>query len=163
LRLDLSFKNFKVLYGKYDTDVVMEYTMIMDWKPDDNGASKQGKKGQKGNAETIFYDELKMITTMMIPVKDDIMYPNLMSHKLDLNNKFSQTTSPVKNTMSVTENEYREYLQSLGFTLNEMKKWLNDVILLDGIKFPYAIDEIKTEVKFSKGALHVFLEVENNV
>ena len=43
-----------------------------------------------------------------------------------------------------------------------MKKWLNDVILLDGIKFPYALDEIKTEVKFQQGSMHAFMEIEKN-
>jgi len=37
---------------------------------------------------------------------------------------------------------------------------LNDVILLEGIKFPYTVDEIKTEVKFNEGSMHVFMEVE---
>lgn len=148
LRLDLSFKDIKVLFGNFDTDVIMEYTMVMDWKPDDAQAGKKGKKGQKGNAETIFYDEVRMVSTGMLEVTDDVGYLNILNHKLDLNNKFSQTSQPVKNTMSITENEYREYLQALGFTLNEMKKWMNDVILLDGIKFPYSVEEIKTEVKF---------------
>lgn len=163
MHLDLSFKDIKILYGNYDTDIIVEYTMCMDWKPDDPGANKKAKKGEKGNAETMFYDEVKMVSTMMLEVTDDIMYLNILNHKLDLNNKFSQTTAPVKNTMSVTENEYREYLQALGFTLNEMKKWMNDVILLDGIKFPYSIDEVKTEVKFQEGSMHVFLEVEKDV
>ena len=44
-----------------------------------------------------------------------------------------------------------------------MKKWLNDVILLDGIKFPYALDEIKSEIKFQEGSMHVFAEIESNV
>ncbi len=37
---------------------------------------------------------------------------------------------------------------------------MNDVILLEGVKFPYSIDEIKTEVKFNEGSMHVFMEVE---
>lgn len=136
--------------------------MCMDWKPDDTGANKK-TKGEVGSKETIFYDEFKMVTTAMLEVQDDIGYLNVLNHKLDLNNKFAQTVAPERNSMKVTENEYREFLQSLGFTLNEMKKWMNDVILLDGIKFPYALDEIKTEVKFQEGSMHVFLEVEKNV
>jgi len=136
--------------------------MIMNWLPDDDGASAK-EHGVEGSVETIFYDEFKMVTTAMLEVTEDIGYLNILNHKLDLNNKYSQTEAPVKNTMMVTENEYREFLQSLGFTLNEMKKWMNDVILLDGVKFPYALDEIKTEVKFVEGSMHVFLEIEKNV
>ena len=134
----------------------------MNWLPDDTGADRNGSKGDVGSLETIFYDEFKMVTTAMLEVTDDIGYLNILNHKLDLNNKFAQTVAPVKNTMKVTENEYREFLQSLGFTLNELKKWFNDVILLDGVKFPYSIDEIKTEVKFQEGSMHVFLEIEKN-
>lgn len=148
MRLDLSFKDIKVKFGEYDTDLIFEYTMVMNWLPDDTGASREGSKGDVGSLETIFYDEFQMVTTAMLEVTEDIGYLNILNHKLDLNNKFSQTVAPVKNTMKVTENEYREFLQSLGFTLNELKKWFNDVILLDGVKFPYAIDEIKTEVAF---------------
>jgi len=136
--------------------------MMMNWLPDDTGADRNGSKGDVGSLETIFYDEFKMVTTAMLEVTDDIGYLNILNHKLDLNNKFAQTVAPVKNTMKVTENEYREFLQSLGFTLNELKKWFNDVILLDGVKFPYSIDEIKTEVKFQEGSMHVFLEIEKN-
>ena len=135
---------------------------MMNWLPDDTGADRNGSKGDVGSLETIFYDEFKMVTTAMLEVTDDIGYLNILNHKLDLNNKFAQTVAPVKNTMKVTENEYREFLQSLGFTLNELKKWFNDVILLDGVKFPYSIDEIKTEVKFQEGSMHVFLEIEKN-
>jgi len=163
LRLDLSFKDLKVVFGQFDTDLIFEYTMCMNWLPDDAGASDQGPRGEQGSLETIFYDEFRMVTTAMLEVTEDVGYLNVLNHKLDLNNKFAQTVAPVKNTMQVTENEYREFLQSLGFTLNEMKKWMNDVILLDGVKFPYAIDELKTEVKFQEGSMHVFIEVEKNV
>lgn len=148
LRLDLTFKDIKVYFNKYETDLIFEYTMIMNWLPDDSHAEDRAAKGEKGNKETIFYDEFKMISSANLEMVDDIGYLNILNHKLDLNGKFAQTVSPEKNTIDVTENEYREFLQSLGFTLNEMKKWLNDVILLDGIKFPYKLDEIKSEIKF---------------
>lgn len=65
--------------------------------------------------------------------------------------------------MEVTENEYREFLSAFGFYLNEQKKWLNDVVLLDGLKFPYSVDQLQTEVKFAEGSMHVFLEVEKEI
>lgn len=159
----MNFKDIKVLFGNFDTDLIFEYTMVMNWLPDDKHAEDPGSKATKGNKETIFYDEFKMVTTATLEVVDDIGYLNILNHKLDLNNKFAQTTSPEKNTIDVTENEYREFLQSLGFTLNEMKKWLNDVILLDGIKFPYKLDEIKSEIKFQQGSMHWFMELEDNL
>jgi len=110
LRLDLTFKDVKVLFGNFDTDLIFEYTMIMNWLPDDAGASKPGAKGTVGSKETIFYDEFKMVSTATLEVTDDVGYLNILNHKLDLNNKFAQTVSPEKNTIDVTENEYREFL-----------------------------------------------------
>lgn len=135
----------------------------MNWTPDDAHAEDPANKGEKGTKETIFYDEFQMVTTASLEMVDDVGYLNILNHKLDLNNKFAQTISPEKNTINVTENEYREFLQSLGFTLNEMKKWLNDVILLDGIKFPYKLDEIKSEIKFQPGSMHWFMEPEDHL
>lgn len=157
----MGFKDMTVLYGQYDTNVIVEYTVCLDFKPDDPGSYKQGKAtdNKQGNAETVFYDELHVITTLEVGVKDNLMQIKILQHKLDMQ-KYSQTTQPLKSSLGVTENEYREFLQAFGFTLNEQRKWLNDVILLEGIKFPYTIEEIKTEVKFNEGSMHVFMEVE---
>lgn len=106
----MTFKDVKVLFGNFDTDLIFEYTMIMNWLPDDKGASDLGDKGTTGSKETIFYDEFKMVTTATLEVVDDIGYMNILNHKLDLNNKFAQTVAPEKNTIQVTENEYREFL-----------------------------------------------------
>jgi len=89
LRLDLTFKDIKVLFGNFDTDLIFEYTMIMNWLPDDAGASTPGAKGTVGNKETIFYDEFKMVSTASLEVVDDVGYLNILNHKLDLNNKFA--------------------------------------------------------------------------
>lgn len=89
LRLDVSFKDVKVLFYNFDTDLIFEYTMIMNWLPDDDHASDPGKKGTKGTKETLFYDEFNMVTTATLEVVDDIGYLNILNHKLDLNNKFA--------------------------------------------------------------------------
>jgi hypothetical protein len=60
----------------------------------------------------------------------------------------------------LSENQYREFLSTFGFTMNEIKKWANDVILIDGVDFPYTIDEIYSKVKFTEKTMHVFIEVE---
>lgn len=68
LRLDLTFKDVKVLFGNFDTDLIFEYTMIMNWLPDDAGASDPGNHSNKGSKETIFYDEFPMVTTATLEV-----------------------------------------------------------------------------------------------
>jgi hypothetical protein len=45
LHLDLNFKDVKVLFGNFDTDIIFEYTMIMNWEPDDKGAADPAARG----------------------------------------------------------------------------------------------------------------------
>jgi hypothetical protein len=51
LAAELRFKDVSVMFGQYDTDVIMEYTMMLDVR-----------KHEK-DAESVFYDELRMVTT----------------------------------------------------------------------------------------------------
>lgn len=62
----------------------------------------------------------------------------------------------------MSENQYREFLSTFGFTMNEIKKWFNDVVLIDGVDFPYSIDEIDSRIKFAEKTMHIFIEVEDN-
>ena len=89
-----------------------------------------------------------MITTLMLEVEDDVVYMNILNHKLDLNGNYGQTSKPQKTSIDITTTEYRYFLQTFGFGMNEMKRWFNDVILLEGIRFPYKIDQIKSDIKF---------------
>jgi hypothetical protein len=57
LKLDVSFKDFNVKFGNFDTDLIFEYTMVMNWLPDDKHAEDSAGRGKIGNKETIFYDE----------------------------------------------------------------------------------------------------------
>jgi hypothetical protein len=89
LHLDLSFKDITVLYGQYDTNIIMEYTVCLDFKPDDPGSYKSGKASDEGhgNAETVFYDELHLISTIELDVKNDLMNIKILQHKLDMQKK----------------------------------------------------------------------------
>jgi len=51
----------------------MEYTLVMQWF--------------HKNKEVMF-DELKMITSMDMTMKDDIMFIKLLNHKLDVDGRF---------------------------------------------------------------------------
>lgn len=68
----------------------------------------------------------------------------------------------MKDTLKTTENEYREFLSTFGYSLNQMKNYFNQVILPKGLHFPYSVDEIETDVKFKEGSMHVFLQIEQN-
>lgn len=125
LQLYLHMKDVNVLFGQFDTDVILEYTLCMEWL----------------STHELMYDELKMITSMNVESENDILYITLLNHKLDIDSKFGQRSKPIRNGMELTENEYREFLSTYGFTLNYIKKWLNDVYFRDGIFFPYNMNE----------------------
>jgi hypothetical protein len=40
-------------------------------------------------AQSVFYDELKMVTTGMMKTQNDIMVFNVISNKLDIGNKYA--------------------------------------------------------------------------
>ena len=108
------------------------------------------------------YDEHKMISSMDMTATDDIVFIKLLNHKLDIDSKFGQRSQPIMNNMELTENEYREYLSTFGFTMNYIKKYLNDVYFRDGIFFPYNVSEFQTKVNFQAKSMHIMLEVEDN-
>jgi hypothetical protein len=86
----------------------------MSWKMDLLGSKE------------FLYDEVKMISSLDMKIKDDLMFIHLLNHKLNVDSKFGVKSSPIRNTLDITENEYREFLSTFGFSMNFMKKWLND-------------------------------------
>jgi hypothetical protein len=45
---------------------------------------------------------------------------------------------PIRNSMNMNSNDYREFVSTFGFTMNWMKKWLNEVVWANGMYFPYS-------------------------
>lgn len=69
---------------------------------------------------------------------------------------------PKRNSMSMTSNEYQEFLEDFSLTVGEFKKWMNDVVLRgDRVTFPYNLEEFDTTVKFHPGTMHVMIDVED--
>jgi len=147
LHLDVSIKNPVVLFGQFDTDVIIEYTACMSWRADLLGATE------------VLYDELRMITSFDMKQENDINYIKLLNHKLDINSKFGTRTKPVRSSFDLTENEYRQFISTFGFTLNVWKKWLNEHYFEGGIYAPYNVEEFYTTVTFREKSMHIMLEV----
>jgi len=101
-----------------------------------------------------------MVTSFNVKVDNDVAFITILNNKLDLPKKNTKK-EPIRNSMKLTNNEYREFLSTFGFTMNFMKKWMNDVTLRGGVKLPYNMEEIYTSVDFSTKAAHIFLEVED--
>lgn len=150
IQLTLSYKDVNVIFGQYDTDMILEYTAQMRFH-------EYGSSGTE-----LMYDEVKMIMSMDMTADDDILYVKLLNLKLDIDNRFGQRSAPIRDGMDLTENEYREFLSTYGFAMNYIKKWMNDVYLREGIYFPYGVDEFYTTVNFKEQSMHILLEVEEN-
>lgn len=151
LRVKITYKDVNALFGQFDTDIILDYTMCLSFSLDAIGSKE------------LLYDEVKMITSMNMKAEDDILFITLLNHKLNVNNKFGQKNIPMRNGMNLTPNEYREFLSTFGFTNNYMKKWMNDVVFRNGVRFPYNMKEIYTTIKFQEKSAHIFLEVEENM
>lgn len=136
LKLTLHFKDIKVLFGQFDSDIILEYTACMSWKRDLLGSKE------------FMYDELRMITSLDLMMEDDIVYMHILNHKLDLETEFGQRSQPLRNTLDLTDEDYREFIRSFGFMNNWLKKWMNDEYLKGGVYPPYNIEEFKTIAKF---------------
>ena len=65
-----------------------------------------------------------------------------------IDNKFGGKQKPVRNTMKMSNNEYREFLSQLGSSAEKMKTWLNNDIFKNGAQFPYHPDEFITNIQF---------------
>jgi hypothetical protein len=148
LKINVSYKDINVMLGQFDVDAIIEYTLCISFSLDD---SKQ---------KELLYDELKMVTSFNVKVDNDVAFITILNNKLDLPKKNTKE-EPIRNSMKLTNNEYREFLSTFGFTMNFMKKWMNDVTLRGGVKLPYNMEEIYTSVDFSTKAAHIFLEVED--
>jgi len=62
--------------------------------------------------------------------------------------------------MDMSDYEYRKFLSTFGFSMNELKKWLNQDVFGDGQAFPYKMDQLDTRFAFREDRLHIFLEFE---
>ena len=131
--------------------IELSYTLCMRW------FNKTGEV-----LHEIMYDEVQMITALDMDTENDIMYIDLLTHKLDLSSKYGQKSKPERNHMQLTENEYREFLSTLSLTLDWMKVWLNENYFNQGVFFPWNISEFKTKIFYGEGTMHLMLEVEEN-
>jgi hypothetical protein len=151
LKVDVEFKDIKVTFGQYEVDMVVDYTLCMKWRLDLLGSKE------------LLYDELMMQSSANIRAESEILHIDLIEHKLRLDARGGNRDMPKRNSMDMTQNEYREFLEDMSFSTSEFKKWLNDVVLRgDRVKFPYNLKEFKTSLNFQKQKVHVLVDVEDD-
>jgi hypothetical protein len=103
---EFKFKNFEVKFGRFDTDIILEYVLCLEMK-----------KHEK-DARPFFYDELHIVTTGQVTTSEDSrVYIEILNHKLDLTNKYTQSEYPKKETLGINSNEYKEFLSTFNIFL----------------------------------------------
>jgi len=154
LELKIGFEDPQVMFGDYDTDLVftfnLKYKFFIDLPQDSL---------PEGMRKELFYDDVRMVLAANIESDDDVFYMNFQSLKLDTSKETTMKKVPIRNSLDLTENEYREYLSTFGFSLNYLKKYLNDVVFRNGVKFPFNAEELYTSLEFAKGQMHVLIDV----
>jgi len=149
LKMDLSFKDTNIMFAQHDTDISLDYTLCIKFSHDE----------PKG--EEVFYDELKVMMSIDVEVLKDIAFPYIVTLKLDIDKK-KDKEKPTRTSLDLDDYDYREFLSTFGLSLVEVKTLLNDVVMIDGVAFPFSIDEIFTTVDFMDKAMHIFMEIEDS-
>ena len=167
LGLTLHFSKPKVYLKKEDNvDIVMEYTMHFSVFHADSdeykGLNAWNLHNLDKKIQSLLSDEVRMITALNVDVKNDQMYIDIVEHKLNINQRYGQKSQPMHNTMEMSENDYKEFIATLEYTMSYVKKWLNDVHLREPQLFPYRIDEFDTHLQINPGQMHIMLEVEDD-
>jgi len=75
---------------------------------------------------------------------------------------YLKTKPAYRSSVKLTDREYAEFISAFGYALNEQKRWFNDAVLKDGLKFPWTMDEIDMSLKVDPGSMAVKLAVNAN-
>lgn len=147
LRIVLGFDNIHLLFGQFDTDVVLEYTMAIQFLVD-------GPGGQE-----LIYDTIQMVASANVETNNDKISVDILNLKPDPTGSHQNREAPLRNTMNMSKRDYREFISTFGFTMNWMK-WLNEVEWAEGLNFPFNTTEFNSTIEFQEKSMHVLLEVE---
>jgi hypothetical protein len=107
----------------------------------------------------IFLDELKETVALEVEMEDDIVFAEIHEMQLSIHDRYSRDY-PMRSSFNITENEYRRFTQDFSLMLVSQKKYLNEVVLRNGIKFPYEVEQFYTTVQFRDGAMYFINVVE---
>ena len=109
MRIEVNFKDLEVQFGRYNTNVTLDYTACIYFKTD----------GPNGST-SLLYDEIKMLSSAQVSVKDDIMQMSIDTHKINFDKRYGTRLKPLIDNMSpkLSEYEYRKFLSTFGFAMN---------------------------------------------
>lgn len=144
MRIEIGFKDFDVQIGQFDTDLTTTFVVKI-------GVFIEG-------GPELVYDEFKMVISTNVNTTQDIVYPKFINFKIlhDINGR----NAPLRNSLGMTPAEYREFISVTGFFFNNIKKYMNEVYMANGMHFPYKVEELDTEVIFKDKLMYVMIDVQ---
>ena len=116
MAVTVQLKDISILFGQFDSDVIVEYTLATQWSSDNKNVLSE-----------VMYDELKIMTSFDLSTNNDILFFKLNTIKLQQSN--INKDYPLRDKMNITYNEYKRYLKSINFALIALRNWLNRELL----------------------------------
>jgi hypothetical protein len=65
-------------------------------------------------SKELLYDEVRFITKAKVSTNNDVAWIEILKNEILIDDKFGGKQKPIRNTMKMTNNEYREFLSQLG-------------------------------------------------
>jgi hypothetical protein len=139
----------KVTFGdtSADSDIILDYVLTL---------SVMNHAGDL----CYFQDDIPLQQGFSMELEDNLLYANIDFLLMNIHERYGQKAEPKYNSIDMSENEYAEFLTDFSLTLNSIKKHYNDVILRNGVPFPYDVPEFYTSLKFYPGAAYFLFETE---
>lgn len=85
LELEVDMKDIKVLFGQYDSNIIVDYKLNYRFYSKVDGKN-----------HLLIQDKLNMITSLNVDSDDDIIFPKILSHKIEHDAKFGPKELPIK-------------------------------------------------------------------
>jgi len=95
-------------------------------------------------------------------VENDNLTLVVENHKINYD-RTNHKLAPVDDKLGMTEYQYRKFLSTFGYSMSELRRWMNSEVLNVGYHFPYNTDQIDTRFSFKEDVMYVFLEFEEDV
>lgn len=95
LKVDVHFKDIAVSFGRYNTDVTLDYTLCVDFREVNPKLVHGGKR--------LLYDEIKMLSSANISVDKDVMVVFIDSHKINFDRRYGNKLAPKDDKLGLSD------------------------------------------------------------
>lgn len=150
LEILLGFDDVEVgFHETYGIDVASEFMLKFRVVAYPNDRSKY---------KELLYDKFGFTTSFNLEMEDDKIYGKILASNVNAQYHFDRENLPIRNSMNMTESDYKEFLNDLQFSINTAKRFYNDVVLRHGYENPLKLEDFETRIHFNKKAAFLFFD-----